>query len=382
MGYRDEHSKYQRKKLGAADALTVAQAREMARDVAARLARGEQVRKEKPTEKLTLGDYLTNNYFPHSRTANKSAKGIIRVIINAFEYCFDKPIEDITPALVDKWRQACCERGCTAATANRAVTYLKAALNYGVKSGLLEKNPIAGLAKLKERDSKQIVRYLSEDERTRLENALIAREDRIRRERESSNTWRRERGYETRPNIEGMFVDHLRPMVLLALATGIRRGALLTLEWGDIDFNTQTVTLRPEDDKTTKTNRLPLSGDAVYILSAWQKQSMNTAKGDLVFPSPVTGRSIQEIKTAWKNLLRDAEVKDFRWHDMRHDFASQLVMRGVDLNTVRELLCHSDMKMTLRYAHLAPEHKQRAVQILDRLTKGNKIVEFPKVSSG
>ena len=374
--YRDENNKHQSHKLGPADALTVAQAREMARDVAARVARGEQVKKERPVDKLTLGTYLNDNYFPHARSANKSAREFIRVIIRAFGDCFDKPIEDVTPVLVDKWRKSCRERGCTAATANRAVTYLKAALNYGVKSGLMEKNPIVNISPLKEDDSKYIIRYLSPDERDRLETALIEREKRIRAARESANEWRSERGYETMTNTKGEFVDYLRPAVLLSLCTGIRRGAFFALKWGDIDFNPSapSVTLLAKDAKSRKTKILPLSDDAIDILYSWRSQSENTAPNDLVFPSPVTGRSIQEIKTAWKNLLRDAKIENFRWHDMRHDFASQLVMKGIDLNTVRELLCHSDMKMTMRYAHLAPKHKLEAVQTLNRRVKGSKII--------
>ena len=372
--YRDAYNKHQSYKLGSADALTVAQARKMAKDVTARLARGEEIRKEKPSDKLTLGTYLNDHYFPYIRQELKGAKEYIRAITAAFDNCFKKPIEDITPVLIDKWRSKCRESGLKAASINRTTAYLKAAFNYGVKFGLIEKNPIARLFPLKERDSKYVVRYLSEDERSRLETALIERENRIRRERESANEWRRERGRTEKPRVEGAFADYLRPAVLLSLATGIRQGALFALRWGDIDFNTRTLTLRPEDDKIGKTHRISLIDDAIYILSAWCAQSPHTGDDNLIFPSPKTGGLIQEVKTAWRKILEDAEIKNFRWHDMRHDFASQLVMKDVNLNKVRELLCHSDMKTTLRYAHLSPESKLNAAQVLNRYTKGNKII--------
>jgi site-specific recombinase XerD len=100
-------------------------------------------------------------------------------------------------------------------------------------------------------------------------------------------------------------------------------------------------------------------------LSHWRNQSERTSPGSLIFPSPKTGKKMGDCRSSWENIMKMAKIENFRWHDMRHDFASQLVMRGVDLNTVRELLGHADLKMTLRYAHLAPNVKMKAVEMLD-----------------
>jgi site-specific recombinase XerD len=98
---------------------------------------------------------------------------------------------------------------------------------------------------------------------------------------------------------------------------------------------------------------------ALAALKNWQKQT----EGEVVFPGKKK-EQFNHTKRSWQSLLKLAAIDHFRWHDMRHHFASQLVMAGVDLNTVRELLGHSDIKMTLRYAHLGPEHKAAAVGLL------------------
>ena len=79
-----------------------------------------------------------------------------------------------------------------------------------------------------------------------------------------------------------------------------------------------------------------------------------------------------DIKKSFATAMRKARIHDFRFHDLRHTFASHLIMAGIDLTTVRELLGHKDIKMTLRYAHLAPSHKVRAVDVLDSTINGRK----------
>ena len=98
-----------------------------------------------------------------------------------------------------------------------------------------------------------------------------------------------------------------------------------------------------------------MNAEALEVLKQWKEQA---ADGERVFPID-TG-----FKTAWAALLERAKISKFRWHDLRHHFASRLVQAGVPLNTVRELLGHGSVAMTLRYAHLAPDEKREAVEKL------------------
>jgi integrase len=78
------------------------------------------------------------------------------------------------------------------------------------------------------------------------------------------------------------------------------------------------------------------------------------------------------VRTAFASALRRAGIEDFRFHDLRHSFASHLVMRGVSIKAVQELLRHKNIQMTMRYAHLSQEHKKEAVNALNGLTATNK----------
>lgn len=207
-------------------------------------------------------------------------------------------------------------------------------------------------------DTHSKVRFLTPAEESALRKALDSREEQLRAARDRGNIWRRERGYLERPDLhQTHYVDHIKPMVLISINTGLRRGELFNLSWQDINFPQAVITIRSEFAKSGKTRHIPLNAEALEMLNLWRQQ--NCEEG-LVFPNKA-GKRLSHVKRSWQRLLRQANISGFRWHDMRHHFASSLVMAGVDLNTVRDLLGHSDIKMTLIYAHLAPEHKAHAV---------------------
>jgi len=120
------------------------------------------------------------------------------------------------------------------------------------------------------------------------------------------------------------------------------------------------LTVVSSNAKSGNSRHIPLNNEAKTALLNWQVDTDNIG---LVFKGK-DGNQITDIKKSWSSLLNEAQITNFRFHDLRHHFASKLVMASVDLNTVRELLGHSDLKMTLRYAHLAPEHKAAAVNLI------------------
>jgi site-specific recombinase XerD len=116
-----------------------------------------------------------------------------------------------------------------------------------------------------------------------------------------------------------------------------------------------------------------INDDAADVLLSWQKQNPDADKDDLVFPE-VEGSRYMFVHREWQVVLKEAGIENFRWHDMRHDFASQLVMSGIDIYTVCKMLNHSDVKITMKYAHLAADKTKNAAQALNRRTKGDKII--------
>ena len=266
----------------------------------------------------------------------------------------------ITSMGMEKWKTSRLKSGIKPTTVNRDIAELKIVLSKAVEWGEISENPIKNVKHAKV-DNRPNVRYLSKEEENRLRKALSDRDKRQKTERANANKWREDRGYPLYSDLfQQTYTDHLTPMVLLSINTGLRRGEVFHLRWEDINFNTKILTVGGDRAKSGHTRHMPLNKEAINVLKDW-----GVKKNGLVFPNK-DGKPLDNIKSAWGNILKEAKIDAFRWHDLRHHFASRLVMAGADLNTIRELLGHSDIKTTLRYAHLAPEHKAEAVRLLER----------------
>jgi integrase len=365
FSYRNGQGKRKRCRIGNSDALSPAQARDQAILLSARVVAGEDIQEAKKRERQaaklamsqTLDGFLIHNYEPWATSQRKSGPATVKRIRSNFDHLTNRPLHEISLWVIEKWRSERLKGGKAGTTINRDVTSLKACLSRAVEWGVLDENPLQKLRPIRT-DNLSRARYLTADEERSLRKTLLERDEQLCDRRESGNKWRRERHHATLPDLSvRFFSDYLRPMVLLTMNTGLRRGEVLQLKWPDVDLLQRKVVIRGDNAKSGKTRYVPLNDEALSMLQRWRPSA--EAMG-WVFPAHDGGR-LTSIKTSWRRVLKNAAITDFRWHDLRHHFASRLVMKGVDLNTVRELLGHSDLSMTLRYAHLSPEHKADAV---------------------
>ena len=314
----------------------------------------------KGTALPSLREFIDDTYMPWFKTHHKGYEKTLHTLDNNFDTIMAQRIDAITGRDLDQIRTTWMQAGNKPSTVNRKMGSISGVFSRAVEWEYVTAHPMAKVKQLKV-DSMGVVRYLDEDESKRLRAALDARQEEMRSERESANKWRADRSQAQKQSLLGLhYTDHIKPMVLVSLNSGMRRGELFDLKWSSVNFITKTITVAGDTTKTSETRHIPMNKEVVTVLEEWKKQS-GTAL--YVFPNQEGGR-FEDVKSAWLKLLQRAEVIGFRWHDMRHDFASRLVMAGVPLNTVRDLLGHGDIKMTLRYAHLAPGTKAAAVELI------------------
>jgi len=257
---------------------------------------------------------------------HKRMKGLSNMVEISKKGFGNVPVKGLTQQNVEMFlNERMEEKKLSPATRNRHLTMLKAMMNKGKEWGLVAENPAAGIKALRENGAR--LRFLDQAEIQALLKA-------------ASNGF--------------------RPVVIMALHTGMRRGEILNLRWPDVDFNTRIITVQVS--KSGKKRVIPID-DTLY--DTLKSLPSRFGKG-FVFPSPVKEKQPQyDFKRQFGNAVKKTAIENFRFHDLRHTFASHLVMAGVDLITVKELLGHASLTMTLRYAHLAPDHTLRAIKTLD-----------------
>lgn len=368
MRYICQYQRARKINIGTVGVITPAQAREKAVEILNDFNKGiDPTAKRGSNKPKTLQAFIENEYEPWVLSHHKRGHKTLASLTRCFNELFSKPLADITPSILDQWRVKRLNDGISNATLNRDIGVLKSLMTKATEWGSLKENPLKNL-KLFKIDRTPKVRYLSVEEETRLRQALFEREHQLKQERKSANQWRKDRGYELyHEPADNESCDHLMPMVLLSINTGLRQGELFNLNWDMVNLSEKSIILSGGITKNSSSRYIPLNDEANQLIQQLFKKS--DTKSGLVFPSK-NNQPFNNVKRSWYAVLKKANITQFRWHDLRHHFASKLVMAGIDLNTVRELLGHLDIKITLKYAHLAPEHKINAVRKIDWTMSG------------
>ncbi|NQU94795.1 MAG: site-specific integrase [Candidatus Omnitrophica bacterium] len=206
------------------------------------------------------------------------------------------------------------------ATVNRELSSLKHMFNKAIEWGKVEINPAHRVKKLRENNAR--LRYLEKEEiKTLIDNSNAT----------------------------------LQPVLVVAVSTGMRRGEILNLKWRDIDINKGIIyVLRT---KNHEAREVPMCDTVKQIFIKTEKRP----NSPFIFCRK-NGKPYGKLDKSFLQALNKSGILNFRFHDLRHTFASQFMMAGGELNTLRELLGHKDIKMTLRYSHLSRDHKRRAME--------------------
>jgi len=219
------------------------------------------------------------------------------------------------------------------ASVNREIATIRHLFSKAVEWEMIDQNPFEQGKSLLLKASNQRIRYLTEEEI-----------DRLLEECKSAK--------------------HLYRVVICAINTGMRRGEILSLRWEQI----RNGFIYLAKTKTKNPREIPINKDLAQMFKEIRKEQGLSSKHVFIYNS----RVVQKVHKGFRAALKRAGIEDFKFHDLRHTFASHVIMRGGSLKDVQELLGHKTVTMTLRYAHLSQEHKMNAVNLLNGLTRPDK----------
>ena len=250
-----------------------------------------------------------------------------------------RTVQSLKPADIHGYIAARKETGVSNSTVNRELAFLSACIAWCNRElGWNLPNPIPG-RKLKEPEGR--TRWLSLAEAEKLVDAASSNER----------------------------APYLADFLTLALNTGMRRGEMLGLEWRRVDLQRRVISLEAAHTKTGKSRSVPLNDNARAALINRARFRAERCPGSPWVFANDKGARISSFKRSFATACRVAGIEDFRIHDLRHTCAAWLVTAGVPLPEVRDLLGHSSVTMTERYAHLAQENIRAAVDRLDQMSR-------------
>ncbi len=275
---------------------------------------------------VTFGE-IAHDALIHSRNHKLSYRDDLSRMARLLRWFQDRAAESITPEEIEQRLAEVVEQeGWTSATANRHKSLLSFTYKLAIRNKKVGTNPARLVHTWKEDNAR--IRWLSDEEEERL-RFVIARS----------------------------FPEHM-PEFDFALNTGLRRGKQYGLTWECVDLGRRVVAI--PRSKNGRLRHVPVNTVALAALEELRWRSNNRGR---VFRS-LRGEPLAGPRHWFEPAVREARIKDFSWHCLRHTFASRLVMRGVDIRTVQELMGHQSIAMTVRYSHLAPRHLLAAVERL------------------
>lgn len=236
--------------------------------------------------------------------------------------------DEIKPSDIDGWLKA--HQDWAPATKNRYKNVFGKTFKIAFADGKVSGNPARLVEQRPERNAR--IRFLSAEEELRLREAI-----------------------ETR-------CPHHMPELDLGLDTGMRKGEQYSLEWTQVSFKRKRIQL--DETKNGSSREIPMNKSCLAAVEALFGDRPHDGR---VCQSKY-GRDLNDSRAWFERCVADAGISNFTWHCLRHTFISRLIMAGVDLRTAQELAGHKTISMTVRYAHLAPEHNQAAIDKLDAIS--------------
>ena len=331
--YRNQERVKKRIKIGVHGQINTEAARDKARQLIGEISQGSDPLAEKKDlrEKATFHNLIQDYLEGHA--AKKRPKSIMedkKLINGILEPAFGlKKVDAITRKDVEQLHTKMAK---TPYQANRAIALLSKMFSLAMAWGWRVDNPAQGIERYQEEKRD---RWLQAEELARFWSVLDRHPQ----------------------NITALLLKFL-------LLTGARKGEAMGATWDQFDLKQGVWTKPSHMTKQKKKEHLPLSNDALDILKCLKK--LRKPKNSYVFPGKVDGKPLTEIKTFWKKVLQEADIKDLRPHDLRHTHASHLVSSGMSLSIVGKLLGHTQASTTQRYAHLADEPLRHAAELFSR----------------